>query len=461
MRCPAVRSVPAVVAVAPRRAGAAPAPGSARPWRLAGLLLAAVGAGIVTAVLFSGPAAADEGPGSPRHADPSAGALAPDEAGRAGLASPDGPRTGSSLRDPAGPDRERPGPLRGVLRPPPTPVPSTPGPSDPGPTDPGPSKPAPADPEPSPPGAPAEPGAPSRPSEPSAPSAPSRPSEPGAPAGAVPPGPAEPGSAAGRPAAVTPVPGGPAGPGTSPGGVAVAPGGPAAPDGAPQHPAVPPTDPAAAVPSVGSGRGGDGRLAHCLPQVVGGLTSSLGALLASALSGLDQHLVAPVLGLVGNLLPRVLPMPPLVPSDPADPAVSAPPRAGPAPGGGPVDPVDAPAAVPGGEARSVVPSGRSGGVAEAPAGTFLAAWPAAPAGASSGSSSASVRAAAGPTSAGGPGRPVSPTGDRADDLRTGSGPTPAAADASRSSVCAAGRHRIARPPVSAQSRAPGVAARPG
>ncbi|WP_433689085.1 hypothetical protein ACQP0I_14735 [Micromonospora carbonacea] len=433
MRCPAVRSVPAVVAVAPRRAGAAPAPGSARPWRLAGLLLAAVGAGIVTAVLFSGPAAADEGPGSPRHADPSAGALAPDEAGRAGLASPDGPRTGSSLRDPARPDRERPGPLRGVLRPPPTPVPSTPGP-----TDPGPSKPAPADPEPSPPGAPAEPGAPSRPSEPSAPSAPSRPSDPGS-AG----------------------PGGTAGPGTSPGGVAAAPGGPAAPDGAPQHPAVPPTDPAAAVPSVGSGQGGDQRLAHCLPQVVGGLTSSLGALLASALSGLDQHLVAPVLGLVGNLLPRVLPMPPLVPSDPADPAVSAPPRAGPAPGGGPVDPVDAPAAVPGGEARSVVPSGRSGGAAEAPAGTFLAAWPAAPAGASSDSSSVSVRAAAGPTSAGGPGRPVSPTGDRADDLRTGSGPTPAAADASRSSVRAAGRHRIARPPVSAQSRAPGVAARPG
>ncbi|MER7272669.1 hypothetical protein ABT344_30810, partial [Micromonospora carbonacea] len=146
MRCPAVRSVPAVVAVAPRRAGAAPAPGAARPWRLAGLLLAAVGAGIVTAVLFSGPAAADEGRGSPRHAAPSAGAPAPDEAGRAGLASPDGPRTGSSLRDSARPDRERPGPLRGVLRPPPTPAPSTPGPSDPGPTDPGPSKPRPTPP---------------------------------------------------------------------------------------------------------------------------------------------------------------------------------------------------------------------------------------------------------------------------------------------------------------------------
>ncbi|WP_144420250.1 hypothetical protein [Micromonospora haikouensis] len=243
--------------------------------------------------------------------------------------------------------------------------------------------------------------------------------------------------------------------------MAVTPGGPAAPDAAPQHPAVPPAGSLPALPSGEPGRGGDGRLAHCLPHVVGDLTSSLGALLASTLSGVNQHLVAPILGLVGNLLSPVLPVLPLVPSDPADPTGSAPPRAGPTPGDGPVDPVDAPAVVPGGEAPSAFPPVRSAVAAEAPIGTFLAAWPAVPAGASSDSSSGSVRAAAGPTSAGGPSRPVSPTDDRADDPRTGSGPTPAAAEAPRSPVSAVGRHRTTLPPASAHGRAPGVAARPG
>nr|QLJ96555.1 hypothetical protein HZU44_16580 [Micromonospora carbonacea] len=63
MRCPAVRSVPAVVAVASRRPGAAPAsPGTPRRGRRAGLLLAAVGAGVVTAALFSSPDSASEDP---------------------------------------------------------------------------------------------------------------------------------------------------------------------------------------------------------------------------------------------------------------------------------------------------------------------------------------------------------------------------------------------------------------